>query len=369
MRWLISPAFDLTWLHLPVWFCWALALLLPRETVAAPLPVWVWVVAVLIIDVGHVWTTIYRTYLDPVARREQGRRLPWTPLLCFALCLPAALISETLFWRLLAYVAVFHFIKQQVGIAALHGRAQGKAGDRAPLPWAWRLDKYTVYVGAGFPILYWHTRPEKGISWFVSGDFVPLSAAWLPSWANVLFVAVWVGLPAAWLATNLVWTLQGRQSFPLGKALWVLGTCINWWLGIVAFDSDLVFTITNVVAHGVPYYALVGRYARRKAAAGGYGKRVHAAARGPLLTLAALALVLGLAFAESMLWDGLLYRDYTSVFTPLGGSFLPFLEDPWARGLCIALLSLPQTTHYVLDGFIWKFNAQNPDLGVYLMDG
>ena len=28
----------------------------------------------------------------------------------------------------------------------------------------------------------------------------------------------------------------------------------------------------------------------------------------------------------------------------------------------VALLSAPQIVHYILDGFIWKMNANNPDL-------
>ena len=84
------------------------------------MPIWGWVVLVLLIDVGHVWATLFRTYFDPEARAHNRDLLLFFPLLCFAGALGLALISEALFWRVLAYIALYHFIKQQYGITALY---------------------------------------------------------------------------------------------------------------------------------------------------------------------------------------------------------------------------------------------------------
>lgn len=37
------------------------------------------------------------------------------------------------------------------------------------------------------------------------------------------------------------------------------------------------------------------------------------------------------------------------------------------KAICLALLSVPQLSHYILDGFIWKFNHRNPDLKKFLL--
>ena len=38
-------------------------------------------------------------------------------------------------------------------------------------------------------------------------------------------------------------------------------TALCWGLGIVVFNSDYAFTVTNVIIHGVPYMALVYPFA------------------------------------------------------------------------------------------------------------
>ena len=42
----------------------------------------------------------------------------------------------------------------------------------------------------------------------------------------------------------------------------VIGTAASWYIGIVAATGDLVFTMTNVVAHGIPYLALTFIYSK-----------------------------------------------------------------------------------------------------------
>ncbi|UOR06535.1 hypothetical protein MUN82_05425 [Hymenobacter aerilatus] len=70
---------------------------------------------------------------------------------------------------------------------------------------------------------------------------------------------------------------------------------------------------------------------------------------GITLFLGVIAL---LAYAEEGLWDGLVWREHGSVF----GWFqqLPAVADPLTLTLLVPLLALPQMTHYVLDGFIWR---------------
>ena len=48
----------------------------------------------------------------------------------------------------------------------------------------------------------------------------------------------------------------------IGKDIVVATTAICWYVGIVVFNSDYAFTVTNVIIHGVPYFALIYVYAR-----------------------------------------------------------------------------------------------------------
>ncbi len=383
-RWFVGRTFDLSLLHVPIWLTWLAVLAMPAAWRDVETPTWVWVAVVLLIDVGHVWSSLYRTYLDPTTRRHHRAALRWTPLLCFVLCFAVAAYSDQTFWRILAYVAVYHFVKQQVGVAALyryrHLQSHARAG-RRPFDAARalaRVDKLAVYAGTLGPLTVWHFTPDKRISWFIPGDFLGLDAlsttvAGLPGGEALIAVAkfgfylLWFGSLAVWLAAHLYWGKRLGLRFPLGKMAWVFGTWINWWLGIVYFDSDLAFTLTNVVAHGVPYYGLIGLYCMRRYEAGGYPRlRLPGAGAGAAWRWAAVALftapILALALMEEYLWNFLLYRDYSGFFEALWQYPAQALADPLWRAAAIAFLALPQTVHYVLDGFIWKMNGSNPDL-------
>jgi hypothetical protein len=48
----------------------------------------------------------------------------------------------------------------------------------------------------------------------------------------------------------------------------VISTAASWSVGIVLTNGDAAFTLANVVAHGVPYFALVHHVGRRQWADG-----------------------------------------------------------------------------------------------------
>lgn len=78
------------------------------------------------------------------------------------------------------------------------------------------------------------------------------------------------------------------------------------------FNGDLIFTLHNVVSHGIPYLALVWASGpksahapvptRRGAWAGRYGLAVFIGA------------VVLFAFLEEGLWHGLVWREHGAVF-------------------------------------------------------
>jgi hypothetical protein len=132
----------------------------------------------------------------------------------------------------------------------------------------------------------------------------------------------------------------------VGKVLLVFATWVTWFGGIVLAQDDFTFTVMNVVLHGVPYFALLFRYARGRHAEGGYG------AFGPLVRAGLPAFLLflaALAFGEELLWDRLVWHDRPLLFGE-GGFALP----PDLLALVVPLLALPQATHYLLDAFVWR---------------
>lgn len=191
-RYLISPAFDLGWFALPGVLTIIAALLIAaldpggseRGTLA------LWIVGVLLVDVTHVYASLYRTYLDPVARERHRAKLLLTPALCLWFGIVLHYEARLLFWGVLAYVAVFHFIKQHVGFVMLYTRAgHESARDR-------RLNAAAVWAGTLGPILYWHTQLPREFDWFTRGDFLALGPRWLGPALLALELPIWLAFLA-----------------------------------------------------------------------------------------------------------------------------------------------------------------------------
>ena len=140
----------------------------------------------------------------------------------------------------------------------------------------------------------------------------------------------------------------------------VASTALTWYVGIVTFNSDFAFTITNVVAHGVPYMALVWLYGRRKwSGTRSWREWLHHPAFVPVF----LGLILALGYFEESIWDMFIWRERGSLYP--GAEISQQLPDE-AFAAIVPLLVLPQATHYVLDAWIWKFDSSNPGLRYYL---
>lgn len=300
-------------------------------------PDWAWVPAILLIDVAHVWATGFRVYLDT----NEWHRRPWlyslVPALGFGVGMVLYAQGELVFWRTLAYLAVFHFVRQQYGWVMLY-RARGREHDTLG---RW-IDTLAIYLATIYPLIYWHCHLPRRFWWFLKGDFTALPVM-LERIAEPIY---WAAL-GAYVLRSVYRGLVHRHFTP-GKDIVVATTAVCWYVGIVALNSDYAFTVTNVIIHGIPYLALVYWYRQRKRTAG------EGPAHGWGIDLAGFLAVLWIAaYVEEMFWDRSIWHDRSWLF-----------GEPWEVGgfkvVLVPLLALPQITHYILDGFIWK-RRSNPN--------
>jgi hypothetical protein len=356
--WLFSPGIDLAA------FLGSALLSLALLTIGHQLgvlhgdsPEWTWVTAILLIDVSHVWATAFRVYFDPTEfRRRRGLYLV-TPLIAFAV--GWAVHSEygsLIFWRLLAYLAVFHFVRQQYGWVALYrqrGRETGPLGH-------W-IDSAAIYLATIYPLAWWHAHLPRQFGWFLESgrDFLPL-----PQTVERLLQ------PIYWLALLTYFSRsfgRGIRSglWNPGKDIVVATTAVCWHVGIITFNSDYAFTVTNVVIHGVPYFVIVYCSWSRGQTSGveqpgtstgtAWNQIRPAGGRSHSRRLVVFfATLWALAFVEELLWDRGVWHERTWLFGP------GWQADNYAAVL-VPLLAVPQVTHYILDGFIWK-RRSNPSL-------
>jgi hypothetical protein len=73
-------------------------------------PEWAWIAGVLLVDVAHVWSTIFRTYLDPNQLRARPLLYITVPVAAYVIGLALYSLGALTFWRCLAYLAIFHFV-------------------------------------------------------------------------------------------------------------------------------------------------------------------------------------------------------------------------------------------------------------------
>jgi hypothetical protein len=296
-------------------------------------PFW-WLLLVLLVDVSHVYSTLFRFYWEKALFQQYKTLLVIIPVAAFAIGVTLHFYDSFLFWRILAYVALYHFIRQQYGFLRLYSRQENS------LQWMRWLDGAMIYAATLYPVTYWHLNLTDSLAWFVPNDFIALKG--ISHWP---FLMVYLVLATTYLGKEIILFIR-TKSFNIPKNGIVLGTCLSWYVGIVLFRGDLTFTLLNVVSHGIPYMGLIWLYGERKG-----GAAFLPGVKG--IAVFTLVLVF-LAYMEEFFWDVLVWKEHTSLF-PLFTNWNPIVSHS-ILSLLVPFLVLPQVTHYVLDGFIWRFS-------------
>jgi hypothetical protein len=336
--WIKNPLFDSIFMISPSFISVLIVLLfslfgkLTQET--GPFS---WLILIVFIDVGHVWSTLYRTYLNPEAFAIHRGLYLFIPFFCWIVGAMLYSLRPLYFWRVLAYLAVYHFVRQQYGIFMIYCRHESNGVIKR------RIAKSLIYAATLVPLLHWHVRYPLGFNWFVHNEFISLPFYWL-EWSGWIIYFI---LIVVYLFFEI---RSGILNIP--KNLFLLGTLLSWFIGIVLLKGDLSFTITNVLAHGIPYMALIWHSSARPLVLpykiwNGKGK-----------VILFLFIILLFAYFEEGLWDVLIWRDHLFLFPGLNE--LEAISNGNILVWLMPLLSLPQSTHYLLDGFIWKSDHKVP---------
>lgn len=287
-----------------------------------------WLFLIVFVDVAHVYSTLFKTYF--VKSEVQKRKLLYygIPALSWGIGLVLFQFGSLTFWSVLALVAVFHFIRQQYGFMRIYARFEKNDSKK-------KIDEVAVYSATIFPMLYWFQTP-RAFSWFVENEF-----SWLQNLPNYLPVItiLYVSILFVWILKTLIDFFKTKQ-INIPKTALIIGTYLSWYFGIVYFNNDLVFTFLNVISHGIPYVALI--YIREIKQNNSNKFSLFKTSLGVVLFI---VVIVSFAFFEEFLWEILVWNEHFSWDFQLSTLWLQFL---------IPLLVVPQLTHYLLDGFIWR---------------
>ncbi len=349
--WIASRGIDLGFIIGPA-FAVTAAVVLFRDKLAAVdgTPPWLWLLLVVGVDVSHVYSTLFRTYLDREELKKRQMLYTLAPLLAWVGGAMLYSIDAIVFWRVLAYLAVFHFMRQQYGFMMIYSRAE-----RDRPQWTRKIDQAVIYLATLFPLAYWHVH-HRAFSWFVTGDFFRIDLPQLGIAAGALFAIALLAYAAKEIRFSMA-----EKNINAPKHLLLLGTAISWGVGIVVFNSDLAFTATNVIAHGIPYMALIwvfGRNQRDLEKTPYVQPRLAGLFQWKFVPIYILMLFL-LAFVEEGLWDVLVWREHPGIFAAF--RMLPQAGSEDIMVWLIPLLAMPQAVHYILDAFIWKHDLKDSE--------
>ena len=341
--WIKSRLYDFLFILFPPFACLLVIYFFPHlfinEKHESEL---LWFILIVCIDVGHVYSTIYRTYMDKETIRKNRMLFFLSPLLLYLTGVMLHSIHPLFFWRAMAYLAVFHFIRQQYGFMRLYSRNEKQN------PIFRKIDGVTIYAATLYPMIYWHTQGKQNFNWFIENDFFYINQ---PGLTPVFFV-VYLAILFIYLVKEIFIAIT-EKKFNFPKNLLMLGTIVSWYMGIVYFKGDLTFTLLNVVSHGIPYYALVWAYGNNQQKKITMKENWMKLFFNPKNIFLFVGFLVVLAYLEEMLWDGFIWKEHNSVF-PLTNLLPDLTGFKNLTSLVIPLLALPQLMHYFIDGFIWK---------------
>ena len=290
-----------------------------------------WLFLIVFIDVAHVYATLFKTYFAPDVFKQKKKLLIGIPIFCSCFGVLLFSFGSVVFWSVLAYIAVFHFIRQQYGFMRLYSRSEKKTKITTA------FDNLFIYTATVYPMLFWFLSPKRNFNWFVENEFFKFQNPQILVFLNYLYGFILV----LYVVRTAYFSFKNR-FFNIPKNVLIIGTGLSWYFGIVYYNNDLVFTLLNVVAHGVPYLALVflSEIVVKPPTKSSF-LSFFSNKKGILLYL---ALLISIAFFEEYLWEILVWNEYFTAFQ---------LPNSWQL-LLVPLLTVPQFTHYLLDGFIWK---------------
>lgn len=349
--WIYSPKFDLAAIIGPPIAVTAVVLAFGhRIAQMGDTPPWLWIFLVLGIDVAHVYSSLFRTYFDRDEFQKRRSLYVAVPILVWGAGVALyAFAGPVFFWTVVAYAAIYHFVRQQYGFMMLYRRGAPPTG------WDYRIDQAAIYLATIYPLVYWHTY-GRNFQWFDSFEVYRIPSVWPELAVRALYIAA-----LATFASKefLKWRRDGVVN--LGKDLLLAATAAAWGTAIILYNADLTFTLINIVAHGVPYMALVWIWQYRKTANPNLAPDT---ALNPILKLFKLRYVpiyivalMAIAYFEEGIWDWFIWKEHANIFGGLNVS-----ASATALVLLVPLLTMPQVTHYVLDAFIWRVNKKSKEV-------
>jgi hypothetical protein len=273
-----------------------------------------------IIDSGHVYNTLWRTYFNAEERKSSKLYL-LVPLVIFIGILLWFYFQIPYLWSFIFYATVYHHLRQYYGVMKWY--------EKKSFSFSAYSGKF-LYALCLLPSIASHFRGNLRLSFYTSRDFLHYPNQKL----FLICCAVHLLLVVFWLGYELYSYRRGR--FHLQRFLSILfPTGLYSLTGYIAVNSSQVL-MPLIMAHGIPYIALMG-ISLRKSRPDKYNNY-----KMIFIILVSTAIIFGSCeyFFEQFSAD-------------LNDQYL-FIKPSLLQSVLVSLYLIPVLCHYAFDAIIWR---------------
>jgi hypothetical protein len=193
--------------------------------------------AFAVIDDGHVYMTMWRTYFNP-SERKSSKSYLWAPILIAAFFIATPyldIVKEVIVF--VAYLRIFHVVQQFYGIGRWYQRLNGifrPASDRF------------FYALCLIPILIGSVRPEPSFQKFQLIHF--------PSeYYFDILVKVYAVVVIAWFLYEVS---LARKKIEWNRILAILCPASLYAIGFLKGQTIFTLVFPLMISHGIAYFGL-----------------------------------------------------------------------------------------------------------------
>jgi hypothetical protein len=278
------------------------------------------ILATVIVDSGHVYTTIWRTYFHGEELRSNPRLYILTPVIIAATFFIWAVTGLPGLWPFVVYATLFHHVRQYYGLLRWYEKLNGSFT---------KASTYFLWAFSGIPIVTYHFRFNVAQGYYSNMD--------LFSYPNATLTTIGISL---WGLCALTWLGYEWRRYQKGHRDWNRVLLLGFTLVLYSWCFLRGRTLPEVLfpvlfGHGIAYFGVMSLSLQRT-----QKQRFKTFA-----VALAVILVTSVAFGFLENWvegDYVEFRNFT-VADPAG---------LWMAAL-VGLYLTPLFTHFALDAFIW----------------
>lgn len=277
-----------------------------------------------VIDSGHIWPSMVVALGKEKKFKWEGRLYLLIPFFVVLIYFVIGLeFGKFGIYRTHAYLAGFHFIRQQYGVMRL-----SEVMNPEPQKMFSYIDTFIIYSITTLSIL---GRSSNEGRWMREGDLISIDSSFFP-WFKYAFLTL-IAIYFFITIYKLVW----KKSFSLSKFLVFFNAAIAWGvIGFTKFPALILFPLF----HDLPYFGLIYNYENRYFSE--TKKIIKKFFKNSTLIFVILFIFIFLYLGSSL--EAYLFREYDKKLIPTN-AFEVFL---------VTLAFLPTTAHYFIDAIIWR---------------